>query len=420
MVSPGGRPSGSGEFNTCLIDVENAAHARRLLEQLGADSGGVNIMRRKMRYLVISAENVQARATHIIKEVMLSRGGECATPREVYLLDKDPVRVLMMGTITQFRRTIQNLRQQPFGLSRLAEELKVLIDREDSELPSGREMKAGRHSISIGGRTLIMGILNVTPDSFSDGGLYSSREDAVARAHEMVEAGADIIDIGGESTRPGSEPVSLEEELNRTIPVIEAVASGTDIPISIDTYKSEVAKKALEAGAAIINDISGLRMDPEMIPLAAESKVPVVIMHMQGVPLNMQDNPEYEDVVLDIVKFLRERCLEAVAGGISDEMIIVDPGIGFGKTLHHNLEIIRRLEEFRSLGYPLLLGPSRKRFIGGVLGRETDDRVFGTAAAVSLAVEKGADIIRVHDVEQMADVVRMSDALAGRGNGTWS
>ncbi|MBN1289400.1 MAG: dihydropteroate synthase [Actinobacteria bacterium] len=374
-------------------------------------------MKSKMRHLVVSVENIQARATHILKQVMLSRGGECATPREVYLLTNEPVKVVMMGTVNQFRDAIINLRLQPFGLSRLAAELQELIDGAGSGVTGMRTIEAGRHSLTVGGRTLVMGILNVTPDSFSDGGMYNSLDEAVSRAHEMVEAGVDIIDIGGESTRPGSEPVPPDEELRRTIPVIKAIASEIEVPISIDTCKSAVASEALDAGAVMVNDISGLRMDPEMVALVSEADVPVVVMHMQGVPQNMQDNPEYGDVVQDIARFLREQASVAVAGGISREKIIIDPGIGFGKTLDHNLEIIRRLDEFKSIGYPVLCGPSRKKFIGAVLGRETDQRVFGTAATVAFAVDRGADMVRLHDIEEVLDVVKMSDALAGRDEG---
>lgn len=414
MASPDSYGSGEAGFNPCLIKIDNLTEARRVLEELGVDSGGVQIMKHKMPHLLISVENVQARATHIIKEVMLSRGGECATPREVYSLGKESVRVIMMGTVRQFQSAVGNLKAQPFGLSGLAEELRVVVERAVSESPEGRVIQAGRFSLPLGGKTLIMGILNVTPDSFSDGGRYQSHEEAVERAVEMVKAGADIIDVGGESTRPGSEPVTLEEETRRTIPVIKAIADAVDVPISIDSYKSEVSERALDAGAVILNDISGLRFDPEMIRLAAESKAPVIIMHMQGVPGNMQENPEYDDVVLDITRFLRARAQAAVDGGVDPKKIIVDPGIGFGKSVDHNLEIIRCLDRFKSLGYPVLIGPSRKRFIGGVLDRDTGQRLLGTVATVALSVAGGADIVRVHDVEQMVDVVKMSDAVIRR------
>lgn len=240
-------------------------------------------------------------------------------------------------------------------------------------------------------------------------------EKARRRALEMREAGVDMIDIGGESTRPGAEPLPLEEELRRTIPLIESLEGEIDVPISIDTYKSEVAGRALDAGASIINDITALRFDEKLAPLAARFGAPVILMHMQGEPRNMQENPRYEDVVGDISRFLRERAAAAVEAGIAPEKLLVDPGIGFGKTVEHNLEILRRIEEFRGLGYPLVLGTSRKRFIGAVLDRPVDQRLLGTAATVAFAVARGVDVVRVHDTEEMLEVVKMADAAAGKG-----
>ncbi|MFB6291347.1 MAG: dihydropteroate synthase [Candidatus Bipolaricaulia bacterium] len=245
---------------------------------------------------------------------------------------------------------------------------------------------------------LIMGILNVTPDSFSDGGRFLARDKAKRRALEMDENGADIIDIGGESTRPGAEKVELETELDRTIPVIEEIRKETDVPISIDTYKSEVARKALKAGADIVNDISALRFDPKLGKLAGEEDVPVVLMHMQGTPRTMQKNPSYGDVVEDIKEFLSKRIEKAVEFGISRKKIIVDPGIGFGKKYEDNYEILRRLEEFETLDCPLLLGTSRKSFIGDTLELPPDERVEGTIASNVVGLLRGADILRVHDV----------------------
>ena len=407
------RVPGTG-YNPRLVRVENLQDARRLLEDLGSDKGGTAIMSCKMKYAVVSVENVQARAANIIKQAMLSKGGECATPRDVLLKTTEPVRVLMVGTVTQFRQAIKNLSVQPFGLARLADELKELFREAFPEKEAAREIVAGGYSFPLGGRTLVMGVLNVTPDSFSDGGRYDTFEGARERALAMTREGADIIDIGGESTRPEAEALSLDEELERTIPVIESVAGEIGVPVSIDTYKSDVARSALDAGASIVNDISGLRFDPGMTPLVAERDVPVVIMHMQGTPRDMQKNPTYDDVVGDIMRFLRARAGLAIDGGVKRERIIVDPGMGFGKTLEHNLEIIRRLDEFRSLGYPLLLGTSRKSFIGAVLDRPADERLLGSAATVALAIARGADLVRVHDVKEMVEVVKMADAIVRR------
>ncbi|MCC6543760.1 MAG: dihydropteroate synthase [Nitrospirae bacterium] len=262
-------------------------------------------------------------------------------------------------------------------------------------------------------KTRLMGILNVTPDSFSDGGLFFNHEKAVTRGIKLEDDGADIIDIGGESTRPGAASVPFEEEVRRVIPVIEALANRVKIPISVDTYKSGVARLALEAGASIINDVSALRFDAEMVHVASKHHVPVVLMHMLGNPGNMQTNPVYDDVVNDVFNFLSERVAYATNNGISKDKIIVDPGICFGKSLAHNLLLIKRLDIFKNLGCRLLVGPSRKSFIGTVLNQAIEGRLEGTAAVVAVAIMKGADIIRVHDVKEMRQVVEMVNAIEG-------
>ena len=256
----------------------------------------------------------------------------------------------------------------------------------------------------------VMGILNVTPDSFSDGGMFLEKDAAVSRALEMVGHGAHIIDVGGQSTRPGSEPVSVEEEIERTAPVIEAISGRTGVPISIDTYRAPVARRALEAGASMVNDISGLRFDPEMASVVAEAGVPVVLMHIKGTPRDMQKAPVYEAMVPEIMDYLRESISIAEDAGIT--RIIIDPGIGFGKTFDHNLEIIRSLGEFVRLGRPVLVGPSRKAFLGALLdGAPETDRLEGTAAVVAASVLSGAHIVRVHDVREMARVARVAFAV---------
>jgi len=259
-------------------------------------------------------------------------------------------------------------------------------------------------------KTCIMGILNVTPDSFSDGGLFSDVNTAVDHAKTMVAQGADIIDVGGESSRPGSQVVSEKEELARVLPVIRRLVRELKIPISIDTYKPTVAKECLKEGVHLINDITGLN-DPKMAKLAAEYNVPVVIMHMKGTPKIMQENPVYGDVVAEVKTFLKERVALAHNAGVVD--VIVDPGIGFGKTLKHNLEIIKRLGEFTDLGCPLLVGPSRKSFIGQLTGFPANDRIEGTLAVVAVAIMNGADIVRVHDVKECKRVVQVVDAIRG-------
>ncbi|MCL4539441.1 MAG: dihydropteroate synthase [Bacteroidetes bacterium] len=269
--------------------------------------------------------------------------------------------------------------------------------------------KLGESLIEFGTRTYLMGILNVTPDSFSDGGRFFDQTDAVLHGFQMVKDGADMIDVGGESTRPGAEYVPADEEIRRVVPVIRKIRQKTSVPVSIDTYKSEVAKAALEAGATIVNDISGLHFDEKMAEVIAEHSASVVIMHIKGTPKDMQTNPEYDDVVREVYDYLSKSVESASNSGI--KQIMIDPGIGFGKTANHNLELLNRLEEFRGIGVPILIGVSRKSFIGKILDTPVDARLEGTAAAVTASILHGADIVRVHDVREMRRVARVADAI---------
>ncbi len=262
-----------------------------------------------------------------------------------------------------------------------------------------------------------MGVVNVTPDSFSDGGDAYSPDSALEKALSLVEAGADILDIGGESSRPFSEPVGAEEELRRVIPAIRIIRKSCDCPVSIDTTKARVAKAAIDEGADLVNDISAMRFDPEMAPFIASSGVSVVLMHMEGTPKDMQRGPWYEDVVKEIKEFLAERISFAQEAGIARDKIIIDPGIGFGKRLEDNLSIIKKLHCFADLGYPILVGPSRKAFLGSVTGiEEPKQRDVATLGAVAVCVANGADIIRVHDVNMTRQVTVVADAICRRHN----
>lgn len=258
---------------------------------------------------------------------------------------------------------------------------------------------------------MLMGVVNVTPDSFSDGGRYLDAEAAIAHGWELLRDGADILDVGGESTRPGAEEVDEAEELRRVEPVVEALAG--EATVSIDTSKLAVAEAALDAGAGIVNDVTAFQRDPGMAALCAERGVGVVLMHMPGNPRTMQDNPRYDDVVDDVKAFLAERLEYAVGEGIAEERIWLDPGIGFGKTLEHNLELLRRLGELRKLGRPLVIGASRKSFIGKVDGSEVNDRIGGSIASSVLAAAEGADVLRVHDVAEMAQALTVTKAILG-------
>ena len=278
-------------------------------------------------------------------------------------------------------------------------------------------LKIGNKDFEIGKRTIIMGILNVTPDSFSDGGKFYSTDVAVKHVIQMEKEGADIIDIGGESTRPGSKAISLNEEMNRVIPVVEELVKKIKIPISVDTYKSEIAKKALDLGASMINDISALRGDKNLASVVADYNVPICLMHMKGEPRNMQINPVYDDVVREIHDFLKERSEYAISSGIKKEDIIIDPGIGFGKRtgkgIEDNCEILRRLSELKDLGFPIMIGASRKTFIGNICGDDkplpVTDRLEGSLAAACLAVANGANIVRVHDVKETRRCIDIVD-----------
>jgi len=273
--------------------------------------------------------------------------------------------------------------------------------------------------LDLGSETCIMGILNATPDSFSDGGKFNTFETAVAQGIKLVDEGAHILDIGGESSRPFAAPVSEQEELDRVIPVIENLSNKIDVPISIDTVKPIVAKEALDAGASIINDISAFEKNPAMADLAAQRKVPVVLMHMKGTPETMQVNPDYDDLMLEITNYLKARAAYAMEKGVSKRNIILDPGIGFGKTVEHNLVLINHLEKVTSLGFPVLMGPSRKSFIQNLLSENKNNPIKaddiktedGTLAAVAASVLKGAHIVRVHDVEKVKSFSRIIDAI---------
>jgi len=277
--------------------------------------------------------------------------------------------------------------------------------------PKGSALITRHGDIDFERRTALVGVLNVTPDSFSDGGRYLDPENAIARGVKLAEEGADLIDIGGESSRPGARPVSAEEELERVVPVIRGLRRALSVPLSIDTYKARVARVAIEEGVDVVNDISAMRFDPEMVRVIAAAKVPVVLMHMQGTPRTMQERPYYRDVVEEVKGFLQERIEFALESGVGPEQILVDPGIGFGKELEHNLALLRGLPALASLGRPILVGPSRKTFIGKILGVGPEERLEGSLAAAVAAVLAGANMIRIHDVREARRAIGIADAL---------
>lgn len=282
-----------------------------------------------------------------------------------------------------------------------------------------KTLTCGNYNLAIGRRTLIMGIVNITPDSFSDGGRFFSRKDAVIQAQRLADQGADILDIGGESTRPFSDPVTEEEEIKRVVPVIEKIAKAIPVPISIDTTKAAVAKQAAEAGASIINDVSAMRVDPEMAKTAAETGLPIILMHMKGSPKTMQVDPHYDDLIGEIKSFLSDAVEKAMAAGVSKSKVVIDPGIGFGKTLEHNLLLIQKLQAFKELGLPVMIGPSRKKFIRTLVNDSSAEDIdpglscveVGTQATVAASALNGAHIVRVHNVKDTVDTLKIIDAI---------
>jgi dihydropteroate synthase len=404
-------------FNPRVFTSHDPAKVKAQMAKIGAEDLGIARMLPKAGHFIVKLHGVRSPAALILKEEMLAKGGDAAIHRDCITNRVEQTDVLLMGTEKVFLQVVDSLREQPFSLKQVADELIEVIEaykRSSPLTPSSEELTEPLKSFysALRERTLVMGVLNVTPDSFSDGGLYFDTETAISHGIYMASHGADCIDVGGESSRPGSMPISVEEELSRVCPVIEGLARAVRIPISIDTYKPEVARAALDLGATIVNDITGLT-NPKMRQLVAERKVPVIIMHMKGTPQTMQENPTYDDVVSEIMEFLRNRIQDAVMAGLPKEYTIIDPGIGFGKTVEHNVQILHSLGDFRSIGVPVLVGTSRKSFIGRLLGGvPTDERAFGTAATVALAVAQGANIVRVHDVKEMAQVVRISDAVA--------
>ncbi|MHB0977570.1 MAG: dihydropteroate synthase [Candidatus Aquicultorales bacterium] len=391
-----------------LLNLQDRKDVEDALAKAEVHARGIEIMAPKGLLRVAQITDLDPRGANILKQEMLSKGGEAALSWRVYNLGEGTTSAVAIGTVRQFEEIIPKLTRQPFKLKEVAAKLKAALEAYDST-PSPLEA-AGR-TLPFEKYTYVMGILNVTPDSFSDGGEHFGTEQAIKRAIRMAEEGADILDIGGESTRPGSVPVPLEEELRRVIPVVKGLAGSTDSLISIDSMKPEVVEAALEAGAHIVNDVNGLR-DPNVIKLVADAGAPAIVMHMKGSPKTMQDNPVYDDLLGEIVGFLRERLTAAEAAGVNPGKLLVDPGIGFGKTYEDNLKIIGRLAELKVLGRPIVLGSSRKAFIGKVLGvEEARERQFGTAATVALGIANGANIVRVHDVAQMKQVARMTDAI---------
>lgn len=389
-------------FNIHNLSAADPTGVREELAKIGADSAGATLMEAKALHRLIKIYDLSPKQANIIKQEMLGKGGDAAVTRGTVDSSVDKTDVLMMGTEKQYRAVIKKLRMQPFGLGRLAGQLEEVLNNLRGRKPRALECRGKK--ITLGERTLVMGILNITPDSFSDGGKYRDFETALAHARRMESEGADIIDVGGESTRPSYAPVRLEEELERVLPVLRALVREVNVPVSIDTTKAEVARRALEEGVHLVNDQWALRADPAMAPLCAEYDVPLVMMHNQR-------GTEYRDLMGDMVRYFEESIEAAVSAGVPRDNIIIDPGIGFGKTVEQNIEVMCRMRELDCLGLPVLLGTSRKSLIGKTLNLPPEQRIEGTGATVALGIVNGADIVRVHDVKEMVRVARMTDAM---------
>lgn len=388
------------------------------MHDIGVDPYGINIMLPKSASFLIYLKEISNVTANIIKQEMLSLGGDTAVSKGALTGKTRKTGCLIIGTLNQLQLLARKLKTQPFGLNKVAAELTQNIKNFST---NDFTLRLGSHVLKLGQRTHIMGIINLTPDSFSGDGLYRVKSKdylqlALAKAEEMVEEGADILDLGGQSSRPGAKNIPLKEEIKRTLPVVELLVKKIKAPISIDTTRPEVAKAALDAGAQMINDISGMR-NHRLIKVAAKANASVVIMHMLGKPQNMQKIIAYQSLIDDICAYLRTCVNHAESEGINPEKILVDPGIGFGKTPKHNLEIIKRLSDFKVLGKPLLLGPSRKSFIAKILGEELQPRIQGTAAACVMAAERGAHILRVHDVKEVNQALKIFTAVTQNCNG---
>lgn len=396
-----------------ILRISHPSEIKQEMKNIGVDPCGIKIMVPKALTYLVRMDSVSNIAANILKQEMLSLGADVAVSRGALTGRAKKTGCLVMGNLSQLVRLNRKLIKQPFGLDKISHELSNTLNNFQKEK---FVIKLGKYKINLDARAHIMGIVNLTPDSFSGDGRYKVTRpcgqqitNIISFVEKMVEDGADIIDIGGESTRPGAKPVSIKEEIRRTIPAIKEINKKIKIPISIDTYKPEVARAALENGAVIVNDIFGLR-NKKMACVIAKYKAGVVIMHMRKAPSNMQKNIKYNSLIDEIIQYLKAAVKRAEDSGIGKDNVIIDPGIGFGKSIEHNLEILNRLNEFRALGKPILIGPSRKSFIGKILNVGVEERIFGTVSSCVLAVNNGAKIVRVHDVKEVKQSLKILGA----------
>lgn len=396
-----------------LLSLANRADLEQELARIGADPLCWPIFEAKSRVIAVKIDGLSTAGANILKQTMLACGGDCAVNRAIVSGRVRHTDAALFVTMRQLRMLLDRLTSQPECVARLVPELVELSGR---LLFPVRAIKLGRKTLNLGARTYVMGILNVTPDSFSDGGRFLDPAAALDHAVAMAAEGADFIDIGAESTRPGSRPVSAKEQLARLLPVLRKVKKRIKTPVSIDTTSAAVAQAALHEGADIVNDVSALGGDRKMATVVARAGVPCILMHMQGKPRTMQRNPEYSDLMAEVTAYLAAALKRAEEAGIERTRLLVDPGIGFGKTVAHNLEILRRLRELESLGAPVVVGPSRKRFIGEATDAPPGERLEGTIAACVLAAANGANVLRVHDVRPVVKALKLADAVGLKGS----
>ncbi|HOA15052.1 MAG TPA: dihydropteroate synthase [Bacillota bacterium] len=386
----------------------DARRAASLIAATGCSEAGLKIMMRKGLPLAIAVREVPLRSAILIKQEAISSGGDAAYSAEVAPLRADRTDVVILTSPRSLGRLLAKLDMQPFGLKRLASAIRSL------DIPKATDFRltARGKELPLGARTYVMGILNATPDSFSDGGLHFKEKDAISHALSMISEGADIIDIGGESTRPGSEPVPADEEKRRVLGIVRRLVAGTDALISVDTTKPEVAEACLEAGAHMINDVSGLAAGPKLAQLCASAGAALVIMHMRGTPKDMMEHATYGDLTAEVIEELYSRAASAEDAGLRESSIVIDPGFGFSKDAGQNIALLKDLPMVANMGYPLLVGLSRKSTIGRLTGmKDASMRMPGSLAAMTAAVMWGADIVRVHDVAESVQAAKVADAL---------
>ena len=395
----------SSETNAHPIAIGSANDLKRHLAEIDVSDEEIEKISDMFLYCTVKLEAIDTRAANLMKTRIENLGGAIAMRKEAHEFTVRETDVVISGSRHTLRVLATSLKGEPFGLDGIAAEIAACIST------GARIMSWGTRTLDFTSKTYVMGILNCTPDSFYPGSRAVTIKDALKAAREMIDAGVDIIDVGGESTRPGSDPVPLEEEIRRVIPVVQSLRSESEVMISVDTRKKDVAERSLDAGADIINDISGLRHSEDLARLVAARKVPVVLMHMRGTPKTMQRQPHYQNTISEILRELQPPIAAAIGAGIDPAMLIIDPGIGFGKRIQDNLRIIKELASLKSLNFPILIGLSRKSFIGEILDKPVEKRLIGTITANTLAIINGANIIRVHDVSDAVEMVKIIESV---------